>query len=256
MYPTDDEIRSASPAVLQEWVALHTKHSSGDVASEVMKHELSRRFTCEQIDCLKAILEIREDSDPVKLSEFARLVALFGPLATSSCQLLLDNIASILRHNWFYGMISSSEAHKLLRDQPVGAFLLRFSTDPNAAKFVVSIVSQNKATRVPEVVHIRIDHIARHERRYFKLPGQHEAFPSISELVLHNIQSDRFHVIKPTSSQKHLKFAHLFSKSLAQNGPYAAVFAGDDELHRLFKRVAVSSPDTTPFKKSRNLKDD
>ncbi|MDP2438493.1 MAG: protein kinase [archaeon] len=254
MYPSDAEIRSASIEALNAWVQMHTDYGSPHTATERVKHELARRFSCEQLDCLRALLEVQEDSDPVKISEFSRLLALFGPLSASSCQAFLDNLSALLRHNWFYGRISSSEAHKLLSDKPANSFVLRFSTDPNVPRFALSIVSHSKATSLNEVVHIRINQTPPGEPLRFSIPGQPNSHPSIADLVLANIHSGRLSLTPPDTLSRNPKYAHLFAQRLAKNGPYAAVFTDDPQ--RSMKRTALTYPDAKPLKKSRNLKDD
>ncbi|PRP89400.1 hypothetical protein PROFUN_01263 [Planoprotostelium fungivorum] len=58
----------------------------------------------------------------VSVRRFATLIRGYGPMPK-----LLENITTLFRYNWFHGYLSTKEAEILLKPQPQGTFLVRFS---------------------------------------------------------------------------------------------------------------------------------
>jgi len=100
----------------------------------------------------KILTDIKEDEETVlqyildnsntgfinqhKFSEFLKG---FGPV-----QDCIKNIKNILSARWFYGFLSRTEIDLLLRDQPVGCFLIRFSSSqPGSFALAFSTVNAN-----------------------------------------------------------------------------------------------------------------
>jgi len=59
----------------------------------------------------------------VSQHKFSELLKGFGQIQDS-----LKNAKSVLGSKWFYGFLTRIETDLLLRDQPVGTFLIRFSS--------------------------------------------------------------------------------------------------------------------------------
>jgi len=80
----------------------------------------------------------------VSLGDFKTFCHLYGPFKES-----MTNIESLLKHNWFFGSLSSYEASCLLSDQVLGTYLVRFDQQENLESgFVISCVELDADCKV------------------------------------------------------------------------------------------------------------
>jgi hypothetical protein len=86
--------------------------------------------------------------DTLSLEWFGRMIDWFGPITDAS----LDEMYATLAEKWFHGDISTSDAERLLGDQTIGSFLVRFSTQSRGL-FTISRIANNNA-----IHHQRIQH--------------------------------------------------------------------------------------------------
>jgi serine/threonine protein kinase len=96
--------------------------------------------------CLKDLLE---RNDHVTVDNLGNFLQWFGPFDGQ----LITRVVELLREKWFHGDISSAEAEKLLKSEPKGTYLVRFSTrEPGS----YAISSRTK----DQIKHFRVMHKA------------------------------------------------------------------------------------------------
>jgi hypothetical protein len=87
----------------------------------------------------------------VSLGDFKKFCHLYGPFKESMTNIeskILIN-AGLLKHNWFFGALSSYEANHLLQDQPIGTYLVRFDQQENIESgMVISCVELDSDCKV------------------------------------------------------------------------------------------------------------
>jgi hypothetical protein len=86
--------------------------------------------------------------DVVSLEWFGRVVDWFGPLSNANLREMYATLAEM----WFHGDVSTGDAERMLVDQPIGTFLVRFSTQSRGL-FTISRVATSTT-----IHHQRIQH--------------------------------------------------------------------------------------------------
>jgi len=171
--PTPDQIKVASKDVLLTFAQTNPK------AKEIVDQERRRRQHVVMIQHKFAAAKdlLANKSGKVTVERFAKIVAVFGPLNEKSLADLqvtdnnskrkptddfgsnmLERIFSLMQKRWFRRDMSEEEAFNCLKYEPVGSYLLRFSSRRN--KFVISVVRMTKGKGgedVKEVVHIVVN---------------------------------------------------------------------------------------------------
>ena len=115
------------------------------------------------IKCLRAIFTVdaknrdgaMTDGEPeVDMEKFGNMCQWFGPIVNmkKSQVVILDNVRELLNKPWFHGDIETAEAELILKQRPVGTFLIRFSSI--VGHYTISKVDTNRIT------HQRIMHQA------------------------------------------------------------------------------------------------
>jgi hypothetical protein len=86
--------------------------------------------------------------DTLSLEWFGRVVDWFGPITDAN----LDEMYATLAEKWFHGDVSTSDAERMLGDQTIGSFLVRFSTQSRGL-FTISRIATNNAIHHQRILH-------------------------------------------------------------------------------------------------------
>lgn len=115
----------------------------------------------------------------VSMADFVKFLAWFGPLQDCATE-----VANIVDQEWFHWFISREHAQELLRDKPVGTFLIRFSSQPG--RFALSYADRLQESQQIVVQHTLISRDVRHGRHVLtmsKVGGGVLEYPSLKVLV-------------------------------------------------------------------------
>ncbi|KAK2833652.1 hypothetical protein Q5P01_017541 [Channa striata] len=96
------------------------------------------------------------------------------------CQIITDTAAKLERSGFYWGPLGVEDAHRMLRDSPLGSFLIRDSRQ----KDVFFTLSYHAKTGP---VSVRIDY----KRQKFSLAGNERSFPTLFALLEHYISSPK-----------------------------------------------------------------
>lgn len=134
---------------------------------------VDRKMSPDEENTIKHVL----DSDcigGVTARSFNNFLKIFGPLEKS-----FKNVKNLFKQKWFHGFLTVEEVIRLLSDQPVGTFLVRFSrSKPDS--FVVEFVEEKGKIHTTFVANDMP-----HGVRILEAAGKEKVFPSISALVDH-----------------------------------------------------------------------
>ncbi|GAM26703.1 hypothetical protein SAMD00019534_098780 [Acytostelium subglobosum LB1] len=115
----------------------------------------------QNIKCLKAILSDSPKAEGtgvdniVHIEKFGKILEFFGPMnAPNEGKTLLELIREVMAQKWFHGYFETVDAATRLGGQPVGSFLIRFSST-NAGCFTISQVINEAGT----IKHQRVSRI-------------------------------------------------------------------------------------------------
>lgn len=86
--------------------------------------------------------------DMLSLEWFGRVIDWFGPITDAN----LDEMYATLAEKWFHGDVATSDAERMLGDQTIGAFLVRFSTQSRGL-FTISRIATNNAIHHQRILH-------------------------------------------------------------------------------------------------------
>eukprot|EP01104_Vermistella_antarctica_P014036 TRINITY_DN4345_c0_g1_i1.p1 TRINITY_DN4345_c0_g1~~TRINITY_DN4345_c0_g1_i1.p1 ORF type:complete len:583 (+),score=95.87 TRINITY_DN4345_c0_g1_i1:118-1866(+) len=155
---TDDQLREFSQRGSEQYYLVQQEYQrrvkSGHFA--VPASALAEPGFMDQLNlnALKAVLAeqpkssdsgvmIRNSEMEVSLERFGRILDWFGPIVDPNRTFsFLDKITGLLREPWFHGDVGTHEAESRLASQPVGTFLVRFSsTSPGC--YTISKVAPN-----------------------------------------------------------------------------------------------------------------
>jgi hypothetical protein len=162
--------------------------------------------------------------DIVTLEWFGSVVDWFGPLTDAN----LREMYATLAEKWFHGDVSTSDAERMLGDEPIGTYLVRFSTQSRGL-FTISRIATNKA-----IHHQRIQHPPLHAE--FSILTRH--YKSLREMVAS--ETNALLLAKPCPGSM---FRNIFQKrSIAGYSSDAA-----QESHPSRNEAAASS-DAVPQK--------
>uniref|UniRef100_A0A6B2L1X7 Non-specific protein-tyrosine kinase n=1 Tax=Arcella intermedia TaxID=1963864 RepID=A0A6B2L1X7_9EUKA len=100
------------------------------------------------IKCLKALLAEPISPDVstlvVSLELFGKAIGWFGPLESKDKgQKFLERVRCTLLSTWFHGSITTRDSELALHTQPVGTFLVRFSTSSTGAFAISKVAIRN-----------------------------------------------------------------------------------------------------------------
>jgi hypothetical protein len=169
--PPPIALKTATTKVLREF------GERSEATRKMAETELNRRKIIHRVYCLRQLLV--NEGGRVHIADFGKICDTLGPLSSPSGQTdLLERVASMMRHKWFYGYCSSDEAFDKLKHKEVGTFLVRFSAHQSG--FVISRVVLSRTGDRKEVIHTRVNY---EPGRGLSLPGRKGVWPNIEELV-------------------------------------------------------------------------
>eukprot|EP01122_Echinamoeba_exundans_P014658 TRINITY_DN6681_c0_g2_i1.p1 TRINITY_DN6681_c0_g2~~TRINITY_DN6681_c0_g2_i1.p1 ORF type:complete len:1283 (+),score=254.92 TRINITY_DN6681_c0_g2_i1:130-3978(+) len=120
---------------------------------------------------LKHVLDI-DSIGGVTARAFNNFLKIFGPIEKS-----FKNVKSLWKQKWFHGFLTVEEVIRLLSDQPVGTFLVRFSrSKPDS--FVLEFVEAKGKIHTT-----MITNDMPHGVRILEAAGKEKTFPSIKALI-------------------------------------------------------------------------
>ncbi|KAM9962978.1 hypothetical protein ACTFIW_006199 [Dictyostelium discoideum] len=133
------------------------------------------------IKCLKAVLAESPKSEGtgvetvVNIEKFGKILEFFGPVPEPAPgHSIMDTVREILSQKWFHGDLDTTEAASRLNGQPIGSFLIRFSST-NAGCFTISQVVDGGSIK-----HQRVS------RQGVKFNYQNVIYNSLIEIVSKN----------------------------------------------------------------------
>jgi len=145
--------------------------TSGISAEQIILYKLKRAKP----------LFLKEGTELVTIEAFSKLSDLFGPLTCSANQPnMVDKIYELMQKRWFRSTMNKDAAFELLKSEPAGTYILRFSSGRNS--FVISAVLLPGKGKPGKVVHIVVDHP---NNSGWCVPGG-QVFPTIYELLRHD----------------------------------------------------------------------
>jgi hypothetical protein len=99
---------------------------------------------------VRALLCKMRDSgtEVVPLEWFGKVVDWFGPFNAAQ----LDEVYATLSEPWFHGDVATADAERMLSDQPIGSFLVRYSNQSRGF-FTISRVASSNAIHHQRVQH-------------------------------------------------------------------------------------------------------
>jgi len=171
--PTEDEVKRGTPNALNIY-----KLKNGEALRAVKKEE-QRRILVGKVMRLKKLL-IEGYANSVHVSRFGKICDILGPWVISAKGGILENITLLMKHRWFYGYLSKSEAFNYLKNKKEGTFLVRFGRSQSC--FVISrVVSDHTETQYSEkrICHYRVKFDS---SSGFSLPGKSN-WKTIEELI-------------------------------------------------------------------------
>lgn len=87
-------------------------------------------------------------TEVVPLEWFGKVIDWFGPITAPQ----LDEMYATLSEPWFHGDVATTDAERMLSDQPIGSFLVRFSNQSRGF-FTISRVASSNAIHHQRVQH-------------------------------------------------------------------------------------------------------
>ncbi|XP_078125720.1 suppressor of cytokine signaling 1a [Sander vitreus] len=145
--------------------------SSSSLSSPLARRELalsSRRTELEQLQHRAALVP------SVYLTHFPTFSC------KEDCKIITDTAAKLERNAFYWGPLGVEEAHRMLRDAPLGSFLIRDSRQKDVF-FTLSYHGKSGP------VSVRIDY----KRQKFSLAGNERSFPTLFALLEHYINSPK-----------------------------------------------------------------
>lgn len=143
----------------------HLSSSSSSSSSE--SEELQRRAAPEQ--------NLRSVTAPsVYLTHFPTFSC------KEDCKIITDTASKLERSGFYWGPLGVEDAHRMLRDAPLGSFLIRDSRQKDVF-FTLSYHAKSGP------VSVRIDY----KRQKFSLAGNERTFPTLFALLEHYINSPK-----------------------------------------------------------------
>eukprot|EP01116_Phalansterium_solitarium_P004322 TRINITY_DN15306_c0_g1_i1.p1 TRINITY_DN15306_c0_g1~~TRINITY_DN15306_c0_g1_i1.p1 ORF type:complete len:516 (+),score=160.26 TRINITY_DN15306_c0_g1_i1:67-1614(+) len=113
----------------------------------------------------------------VNQHKFSELLKAFGP--TQNC---LRSVRSTLSARWFYGFLTRFESEMLLRDQPVGTFLFRFSSS-QPGSLALAFSTLNEELNQANMVHVIITSCQPDGFRIQERGQQPRTFKNLADVV-------------------------------------------------------------------------
>ncbi|XP_031176725.1 suppressor of cytokine signaling 1a [Sander lucioperca] len=145
--------------------------SSSSLSSPLARRELalsSQRTKLEQLQHRAALVP------SVYLTHFPTFSC------KEDCKIITDTAAKLERSAFYWGPLGVEDAHRMLRDAPLGSFLIRDSRQKDVF-FTLSYHCKSGP------VSVRIDY----KRQKFSLAGNERSFPTLFALLEHYINSPK-----------------------------------------------------------------
>uniref|UniRef100_A0A8C5GKC2 Suppressor of cytokine signaling 1a n=1 Tax=Gouania willdenowi TaxID=441366 RepID=A0A8C5GKC2_GOUWI len=96
------------------------------------------------------------------------------------CQIITETAAALERSGFYWGPLGVEDAHRMLRDAPLGSYLIRDSRQKNVF-FTLSYHARGGP------VSVRIDY----KQQSFSLAGNERTFPSLFALLEHYVNTPK-----------------------------------------------------------------
>eukprot|EP01103_Thecamoeba_quadrilineata_P005223 TRINITY_DN1504_c0_g1_i1.p1 TRINITY_DN1504_c0_g1~~TRINITY_DN1504_c0_g1_i1.p1 ORF type:complete len:548 (+),score=107.96 TRINITY_DN1504_c0_g1_i1:25-1644(+) len=122
---------------------------------------------------LRLLFIPNNSSNEVKLEDFGSLLGLVGPFGPE----MIDRIKNLINEPWFHGNISSNEAETMLRNEPAGTYLVRFSAN-SPDNYVISSITKPTANKKINVNHWKVLHTAGKGFTF-----QNKVFPTFQKIL-------------------------------------------------------------------------
>jgi serine/threonine protein phosphatase PrpC len=132
---------------------------------------IDHKIDSDQEITLKHVLDI-DSIGGVTARAFNNFLKIFGPIEKS-----FKNVKTLFKQKWFHGFLTVEEVIRLLSDQPVGTFLVRFSrSKPDS--FVLEFVEAKGKIHTTMITNDMPNGV-----RILEAAGKEKTFPSIKALI-------------------------------------------------------------------------
>eukprot|EP01129_Flabellula_baltica_P001852 TRINITY_DN11757_c0_g1_i1.p1 TRINITY_DN11757_c0_g1~~TRINITY_DN11757_c0_g1_i1.p1 ORF type:complete len:493 (-),score=82.30 TRINITY_DN11757_c0_g1_i1:49-1527(-) len=129
------------------------------------------------IRCLRVLFAGGENQNYVTVENFGRMLDYFGPIMKNGTKVsFLRDLMALISEKWFFGFINTEDSNAILREQPPGSFLVRFSNSNRGYLTVSQIIEEGTEKKIR---HTRVRHAPLSSEYMY----QGYTYPSLQALV-------------------------------------------------------------------------